>query len=71
MTVRNSAILAGLLLGATLVIGAVNGAAAAPMTFSQAGAEAASSSDLVIKTVTAAGVAHRSTRRTARRVYRR
>jgi hypothetical protein len=64
--------LASLLVGTVLAIGLGAGAQAAPFSYSRIPIEAtASSGDLVIKTVTRAGVAHRSTRRTARRVMRR
>ena len=62
------------LLGLAFVFssGAFGGAQAAPFGYSAAAVETtARSSDLVVKAVTRAGVAHRSTRRTARRVTRR
>lgn len=46
-------------------------AEAAPIVASSAVATASGSDGLIVKTVTRAGVAHRSTRRTARRVNRR
>jgi hypothetical protein len=45
--------------------------AAVPANYSQACKEVAASNDLIQKAVTRAGVAHRSARRTARRVNRR
>jgi hypothetical protein len=64
--------LAGFFVAAALAIGLAGGAEAAPFSYSQLGVEAAGLSDgLVIKAVTRVGVAHRSVRRTARRVNRR
>jgi hypothetical protein len=65
------ALLAGFLLGGSLSLGFDGAASAAPLTFASPGAETSATEGVVIKTVTRAGVAHRSTRRTARRVYRR
>jgi len=45
--------------------------AAVPANYSQACKEFLVANDLIQKTVTRAGVAHRSARRTSRRVYRR
>jgi hypothetical protein len=57
---------------ATLAIAMTSGASAVPSTYSQPRVDAAKlSSNLINKAVTAAGVAHRSSRRTARRVSRR
>jgi hypothetical protein len=47
------------------------GAQAAPAAYSSAVAETAVCGDMVVKAVTRAGVAHRSARRTSRRVVRR
>jgi hypothetical protein len=64
--------LASLLIGTALAIGLGAGAQAAPFGYSRIPIEATTPSDgLVIKAVTRAGVAHRSSRRTARRVVRR
>lgn len=66
------AILAGTVAGTVLVFGFAASAQAAPLSLSRAGAEATPCVETpVIKAVTRAGVAHRSTRRTARRVTRR
>lgn len=61
---------AGLLFGTTLAVGLTVGAQAAPISYSRAAIEAATDG-LVVKAVTAVGVAHRSARRTTRRVERR
>ena len=61
--------LAALLLGAALLIGFGVSAEAASLGYSRAAIE--SSEGVVVKAVTRAGVAHRSARRTARRVTRR
>lgn len=64
--------LAGLSIAAALVLGLGSGAKATPLSSSSAGVAACEVSDgLVIKALTRAGVAHRSARRTARRVNRR
>jgi hypothetical protein len=64
--------LAGAVFGAVLTIALGSGAqAAAQVTYSQACAEIMASGAPVVKVVTRAGVAHRSARRTSRRVYRR
>jgi hypothetical protein len=74
MTIRKPAALAklaGLLFGAVLTIGINEGAEATPLSYSRDAVEIAPSDGPVIKTVTRAGVAHRSARRTSRRVMRR
>lgn len=63
--------LLGFAVGASLIIGFEPAAMALPVAASAIGAEAAVAGDHVEKTVTRAGAAHRSTRRTARRVNRR
>jgi hypothetical protein len=62
--------LVGLLLAAGLAMSLATAARAAPAPYSPGVAETASS-HLVTKAVTRAGVAHRSARRTSRRVVRR
>ena len=61
--------LAALLLGAGLLIGFGVSSEAASLGYSRAAIE--TPSEFVVKTVTRVGVAHRSARRTARRVNRR
>ncbi|MGA8825771.1 MAG: hypothetical protein WB613_23395 [Pseudolabrys sp.] len=61
--------LAALLLGAALLTGFGFSAEAASLGYSRAAVTP--SEGVVVKAVTRAGVAHRSTRRTARRVMRR
>lgn len=57
---------------ATLAIVLIGAASAAPSSYAQIRVDASKlSASLIHKTVTAAGVAHRSSRRTARRVVRR
>lgn len=63
--------LLGLLIGASLLVGYEPLAEAAPASLPGTSSEMTVSDGLVVKTVTAAGVAHRSTRRTTRRVVRR
>jgi hypothetical protein len=65
-------ILAGVLAGAAFSFGFAASAQATPLSISRSGAEAASCVEApVVEAVTRAGVAHRSARRTARRVNRR
>ncbi|MBP1179241.1 hypothetical protein [Methylobacterium sp. PvR107] len=62
----------GLCVLAALTFVPLGGAQAAPLSYLRPAVDAAAVSDgLVIKTVTAVGMAHRSARRTARRVHRR
>ena len=63
-------LLAGMALAASLLNFAPV-AEAAPIAAAAAASAVSASDGLVVKTVTRAGVAHRSTRRTARRVNRR
>ncbi len=61
----------GLMLASAITIGYEPAAEAAPVSSPEGATQLTASMGLVVKTVTRAGVAHRSTRRTARRVYRR
>jgi hypothetical protein len=61
----------GFLIGASLMVGFEPVAEAMPAAMPGNAAEAAISDGLVMQAVTRAGVVHRSTRRTARRVTRR
>jgi hypothetical protein len=63
--------LAGMLFGATLAIGLGVDVQAAPMSYSRAPVGETISVGPIVKTVTAAGMTHRSARRTARRTSRR
>lgn len=63
--------LLGLLIGASLLIGFEPLAEAAPVSIPGASSEITVSDGLAVKAVTRAGVAHRSARRTTRRVVRR
>ena len=64
--------LSGFCLVATFTLAVTCGASAAPLSPSRSAVDAVDLSDgLVIKAVTAVGMAHRSARRTARRVHRR
>ena len=60
----------GLAIGASLLLGYEPVVEAAPVSVPSS-ATLSSSDGMVVKTVTAAGAAHRSARRTARRVNRR
>jgi hypothetical protein len=61
---------AWLLVGTALAVGLTVGAQAAPITYSRAAVDAATDG-FIVKAVTRVGVAHRSVRRTTRRVVRR
>ncbi|MBP1178292.1 hypothetical protein JOE48_000256 [Methylobacterium sp. PvR107] len=62
----------GLFVLAALTLVPLGAARAAPLSYLRPAVQATAVSDrLVIKTVTAVGMAHRSARRTARRVSRR
>jgi hypothetical protein len=61
----------GLAIGATLLFGYEPIAEATPMAAPPSAVVISNSDGLVVQAVTRAGVAHRSTRRTARRVGRR
>ena len=64
--------LSGFCLVAAITLAVTCGAQAAPLSFSRSAVDPVGLSDgLVIKAVTAVGMAHRSARRTARRVHRR
>jgi hypothetical protein len=64
--------LVGLFFGSVFAIGVGSvGVQAAPFSYSRAAVEVVASDGLVVKTVTRAGVAHRTARRTTRRVVRR
>jgi hypothetical protein len=62
---------ASLLFGAALALGLAATVQAAPLSYARSGVENATSAAPVVKTVTRAGVRHRSARRTTRRVVRR
>ncbi|ACB95826.1 hypothetical protein [Beijerinckia indica] len=63
--------LAGMALGAVLTMGLCVDVQAAPVSFARSVTELPTVAGPIIQTVTRAGVAHRSSRRTARRVNRR
>jgi hypothetical protein len=63
--------LLGLLIASSLLVGFEPVAEAAPASTPGSATELVASDGLVVKTVTRAGVAHRSARRTSRRVGRR
>jgi len=64
--------LASAAVGTALILGlSTHAQAVTPAAYSRACTEIVSSNGLIEKTVTRAGVYHRSARRTSRRVYRR